>query len=120
MSHTIVSPRMSKCGTQPQTSFNQFRHMIQGNRIGAVAFGLVGLRVRFQKDAIATARHGCPREIGNHTAISAGAVTLRCRFLYAVSRVKDHGPAQILHHRNATEIVDELPIAEESTSFREE
>src|SRR5437879_3183688 len=74
----------------------------------------------FEKDAVASAGDRRPNQVRNHAPIAAAAIAQSPWHLYAVSAVKDHRAAQILHPRDGTHIADQLAIAETSPSLGEQ
>src|SRR5882724_6997703 len=74
---------------QPEAAGDQLRQFMQRHHVWAVAQGLVGVGMRFQKHTVAAASHRRPRQERHEAALAAGAVTQRGWLLYAVGRVED-------------------------------
>ena len=105
--------------TQAQTAFHQRRQLIQRDHVGAVAEGLVRPRVGLQEQPVAARRRRRSCQVRDHAPVAAAAVALAAWHLYAVSGVKDHGPAQVLHPRDRPHVADEHPVAERGAAFRQ-
>src|SRR5580692_2813609 len=84
------------------TKADQVRQIVQSYHIRTIAQCLVRSGMGFNEDSITTRRNRRAGQIGHHSPVSARAVALAPWSLYAVSGVKDHGPAKILHPRNGS------------------
>ena len=95
-----------------QAAFHQAGQVVEGDHVGTVAQGLVRPGMRLQKDAVAAAGDRRPRQVRHHPPVPVAAVAASSWHLYAVSGVKDHRAAQILHPRDGPHVADQLAIAE--------
>ena len=94
---------------------DQRRQFVETEHVRAVAEGPVGLGMRLEKYAIATAGDCGPGQKRNHLPLSACGVA--SRQLHTVRRVEDHRRSQILHCGNCPHVVDQPAVAKRRAPF---
>ena len=89
------------------------QHSIRAGRsLNAIVLGpslsaFVRARMRLQKEAVASRRHRRCARYGTMRRSPPLLVARPAWHLYAVSGVKDHGIAEILHPRDRTHVADQ-------------
>src|SRR5262249_33534021 len=76
--------------------------------------------MRLQEYPVTAASRRGPGQEGDHAPCAAAAIALAPRHLYAVSGVKDHGTAQVLHERDGAHVADQLAVAKKGAALRQE
>src|SRR5690606_20147244 len=92
--------------------FEEGFHLAQGPGVGAVAQGLVGVRVGFHEDAGDADGHGGAGEHRHEFALAAGLAAGAAGQLHGVGRVEHHRAAGVAHHRQRAHVADQVVVAE--------
>src|SRR3972149_6608001 len=93
------------------------RQVLQGDRVRAVAKGLVRVRVDLHEKAVYADGGSRPREHASHGPVPAGALALAAGRLHAVRGVEHDRAAEAPHYGKAPEIHDKVVIAETRAPF---
>src|SRR2546421_6827340 len=99
VSSSLLARGLFQSLTQARTQANQGGQVVEGDHVRSIAQGLIRSRMGLDENAVAARGDGGPRQVRHHAAVAVALVARACRFLYAVSGVKDHRTAQILHPR---------------------
>lgn len=90
---------------------------VKPEHVGPVGFGDGGVGVGLHKDAVAAYGYGSPADGFYHFGIPPSNAGCLVRLLQGVGDVNNHGNAVALHDGNATEVNDEVLIAEGGAAF---
>src|ERR1017187_8991829 len=122
-----VLPRQSSLGPTHHgvniaKGFQQRFHLTEGELVGGIATGAIGMGMDFQEDAITACSNGRAREDEGHAAVAAGDVAAlsAARHLDAMRGIEDDGPAEFTQQRQRAHVGDKVVVAEGRAALGEQ
>ena len=94
--------------------------LVEGQAVGPVAQGPVGILVDFPEEAVDAGRHRRPRQRADELALSGGGGAGAARQLHRVSGVEDHRAAGLAHDRQGAHVDHQVVVAEGGAALGEE
>src|SRR5690606_30700922 len=93
--------------------------LVQAQRAGTVALGVVRIRMRFQEQAGQTLGQTGLGQVGDLATATAGGIGATTRHLQRVGDVEEHRVLELLHDAEAEHVHDQVVVAEAGAAFAE-